>query len=310
MRGPKPGQGDPTHGMMDVVADNEQRDPGADLARQPRGATPPPAGFHAPADPSAPGPPPATRPPTEVTPEQIRQFQEFQRFQELMREQAARGLPPGTPPPPGFLQPWGQPPPKQSLPKRLLKAAVSKVVTGLVVLAVLIAAGYFAVDYFLGEDNSDHPQAHETGGGKTKDNLILDTNPFETVRKVYHHIANGENGVPEQVCLRFQDRGAKFAADMGYDNCTDAVHGLAAKVTDADAYAESMPSYKTTFDPSTASEITISSCADNLRGGIQGGPSLGVFTVKKIQGSRGGQWIIADHENEPTCAVAPTGPSN
>ena len=296
--------------MMDPVADNEQRDPGADLAPQRPGT--PPAGSHAPADPPVPGPaapPPATRPPTEVTPEQIRQFQEFQRFQELMRQQAEEGLPPGAPPPAGYLPPWGQPPPRQSLPKRLLKAAVSKIITGLVVLAVLVLAGYFAINYFFGEDHDQLP-ASQTGGGKTTDNLILDTNPFETVRKVYHHIANGENGVPEQVCLRFQDRGKKFAADMGYDNCTDAVHGLAAKVTDADAYAESMPSYKTTFDPDTATEITISSCADNVRGGIQGGPALGVFTVKKIQGSRGGQWIIADHENESACPTPPTGPSN
>lgn len=254
-------------------------------------------------------PPPATRPPTNITPEEIRQFQEFQRFQELMRDQAEKGFPQGTPPPPGFLQPWGQPPPKESFGKRFLKATISKIITGLVVLAVLVIAGYLAVDYFFGEDHNELP-ASQTGGGKTTDNLILDTNPYEAVRKIYHHIANGADGVPEQVCLRFQDRGKKFASDMGYDNCTDAVHGLAAEVTDADAYAESMPSYKTTFDPKSENEITISSCADNLRGGIQGGPALGVFTVKKIEGSRSGQWIIAGHENEPPCTTGSTTPSN
>jgi hypothetical protein len=112
------------------------------------------------------------------------------------------------------------------------------------------------------------------------------------------------------VCLRFQDRGKKFASDMGYDNCTDAVHGLAAQVTDADAYAESMPSYTTTFDPNTENEIRISSCQDNIRGGIQGGPPLGVFTVKKIAGSKAGQWIITGHENEPACTTVSTTPSN
>jgi len=191
----------------------------------------------------------------------------------------------------------------------MLKAAVGKIITGLVVLAILVVGGYLAIDYFFGEDHDQLP-ASQTGGGKTTDNLILDTNPYETVRKVYHHIANGTSGVPEQVCLRFQDKGKQFAADMGYADCTDAVHGLAAKVTDADAYAESMPSYKTNFDPSTASEIRISSCDDNIRGGIQGGPPLGVFTVKKIQGSRAGQWIITGHENEPACTPPPTGPSN
>ncbi len=275
--------------MMDPVADNEQQ------REQPAGSPP--------ADPAA--PPPAVRPPTDITPDQVRQFQEFQRFQQLMRDSAEQG----GPPPQGLLPPWTQPPPKPSLPKRMLKAAVGKIITGLVVLAILVVGGYLAIDYFFGEDHDQLP-ASQTGGGKTTDNLILDTNPYETVRKVYHHIANGTSGVPEQVCLRFQDKGKQFAADMGYDNCTDAVHGLAAKVTDADAYAESMPSYKTNFDPSTASEIRISSCDDNIRGGIQGGPPLGVFTVKKIQGSRAGQWIITGHENEPACTPPPTGPSN
>jgi hypothetical protein len=255
-------------------------------------------------DPAA--PPPAVREPTEITPDQIRQFQEFQRFQELMREQAEKGFPPGDPPP-GLLQPWGPPPKKDSLGKRLLKSAVSKIVTGLVVLAILTLGAYLAIDYFLGEDRDQLP-ASQTGGGKTTDNLILDTNPYETVRKIYHHIANGENGVPEQVCLRFQDKGEKFAQDMGYSDCTAAVRGLAKQVTDADAYAESMPSYTTKKVP--GDEITISSCEDNIRGGIQGGPPLGVFTVSKIQDSKGGQWIITGHETEPACPTGSTGPTN
>jgi hypothetical protein len=282
--------------MMEAVATNEQphEHPPPDVIRGD--------------EPSVPGPPPAQRQPTEVTPEQIRQFQEFQRFQELMRQQQEQGLPPGTTPAPGYL-PWGPPPPQPSLPKRLVKAAIGKIITGLVVLAVLVLAGYFAIDYFFGEDHDQLP-ASQTGGGKTTDNLILDTNPYEAVRKIYHHIANGAQGVPEQVCLRFQDKGKKFASDMGYDNCTDAVHGLAAEVTDADAFAESMPSYKTTFDPRTHDEVRISSCEDNIRGGIQGGPPLGAFTVKKIKGSQSGQWIITDHATEPPCTAGSTTPSN
>ncbi len=238
----------------------------------------------------------------------MRQFQEFQQFQALMRKQAEQGFPQSdTPPPPGFLQPWGPPPKKQSAPKRFLKAAVGKILTGVVVLLVLVAAGYFAIDYFFGE-NHDQLPASQTGGGKTTDNLILDTNPYEAVRKIYHHIANGENGVPEQVCLRFQDRGRKFAADMGYGDCTDAVRGLAAKVTDSNAYAESMPSYRS--DSAPTDQIRISSCEDNVAGGIEGGPALGAFTVTKIKGSKNGQWIITDHENEPTCVATSTTPSN
>jgi hypothetical protein len=275
------------------MADNEQQQP------PPRDEPPVP-----------PAPPPAVRAPTEVTPEQIRQFQEFQHFQELMRQQAEQGLPPGTPPPPGYLQQWGppQPPAKRpSAPKRFLKAAVGKIVTGIVVLLVVVAAGYFAIDYFFGE-NRDQLPASQTGGGKTEDNLVLETNPYEAVRKIYHHIANGENGVPEQVCLRFEDRGEKFAADMGYGDCEQAVRGLAAKVTDSNAYAESMPSYTTKTFPEN--ELRISSCADNVRGGIEGGPSLGAFTVHKIANSKGGQWIITDHENEPQCTKTSTPPSN
>jgi hypothetical protein len=71
-----------------------------------------------------------------------------------------------------------------------------------------------------------------------------------------------------------------------------------------------MPSYTTTFDPNTNNEVRISSCADNIRGGIQGGPPLGVFTVKKISGSKSGQWIITDHENEPPCTTASTTPTS
>jgi hypothetical protein len=253
-----------------------------------------------------PAPPPAQRP--DISPEEVRQFQEFQRFQELMRKAADEGMPPGNPPP-GLLQPWGQPPPKQSLPKRVLKAAVSKIITGLVVLAVLAAGAYFAIDHFLGEDH-DQPPAHETGGGKATTNLILPTDPYEAVRMIYHQIANGD-GVPEQVCsLRFDDNGKQFATDMGYATCEEAVRGLHAQVTSRDAYAESMPSYKTTFNPKNHDTIRISSCTDSRDGRIEGGPALGVFTVKKLAGSKSGQWQITDHANEPSCVTTSTGPSN
>ncbi|MCA1655881.1 MAG: hypothetical protein LC635_05470 [Pseudonocardiaceae bacterium] len=110
------------------------------------------------------------------------------------------------------------------------------------------------------------------------------------------------------MCPRFSDGGEKFAADLGYDNCEQAVVGLAAEVTDANAYAESMPSYTTIKAPTE--EIRISSCEDNIRGGIQGGPPLGAFTVTKIRGSRNGQWIVTDHETEPPCPTGSTLPSN
>jgi len=282
--------------MMEPVATNEP--PREEPPALPPGLVPGPG----------PAPPPAPRPPTGITPEQVRQFQEVQHFHELMRKAAEEGMPPGNPPP-GLLQPWGPPPPRQSLPKRLLKAAASKIITGLVVLAVLVVAGYFAVDYFFGEDHDQLP-ASQTGGGKTTDNLILPTNPYEAVRMIYHQIANGD-GVPEQVCsIRFNDNGEKFADDMGYDSCEAAVRGLHAKVTSRDDYAESMPSDKSTFSPQTHDEVRISSCADSRDGAIEGGPALGAFTVEKLAGSRNGQWQIVDHENEPACVTTSTTPSN
>jgi hypothetical protein len=275
--------------MMEVVADNEHQ-------------------REQPVDPVA--PPPAVRPPTEVTPEQIRQFQEFQQFQELMRQQEQQGLPPGTPP-------GAAPPPKGSLAKRLIRSAVSKIVTGLVVLAVLVMAGWWAIDHFFGPD-LNQKTASETGGEKAKGNLIYDTDPYEAVRKVYAHIANGRianaKGAVGLVCPRFKDGGEKFAADMGYESCDEAVKGLASQVISRNDYAESMPSAKPGFVPANETEVRISSCADS-KDGIKGGPPLGVFTVEKDPDSEEDaaghkQWIITDHATEPTCTSGSTTPSN
>jgi hypothetical protein len=271
--------------MMDPVADNEhpREQPPADLV---------------PGDSSA-APPPAHRPPTEITQEQIRQFQEFQRFQELMREQ---GLPPGTPPPSGGLPPWGPPPPKQSLPKRLLKATVSKIVTGLVILAVLVVAGYLAVDYFFGEnDLADHPQAHDTGGGKATTNLIYETSPRNAVLKVYDDIAQGD---AKSACSRFTDAARdQFTKNMSEygSTCAEIVttinRSVAAQHMKSD-YAN--PWIPGSAVPTSGDTVSVSSCAIE----VTGGPRLGLLTLSKIPNSQHAsgeaQWIVSAHQAEPT----------
>lgn len=247
-----------------------------------------------------PAPPPAVRAPTEVTPDQVRQFQEFQHFQELMRQQADQGFPPpATPPPPGSLQPWGPPPKRPSAPVRFIKALGGKIVTAVLVVALLGLGGLWAIDHFFGKDNEDQ-SADKTGGGGTDTNIVFDRNPYEMVRKVYDYTAQNRDGVKDTnlVCLRFTEEArAQFAENMGYTDCDAAIRALSEDVTDPNAYAESMPS--ATADDLTATTVRISSCEDSYEG-IQGGPSLGVFTVSQIEGSKDGQWIISGHQTE-TC---------
>jgi hypothetical protein len=275
--------------MMETVADNErehppQVNPPADIVMPP----PPDTG------------PPALRPPSDVTPEQVREFQEFQRFQELMRQQAAQGMPPGSPPP-GSLVPWGQPPPKQSLPKRLAKAAISKVITGLVVLAVLVLAGYLAIDYFFGED-LDQPTASQTGGGKATTNLIFETSPRNAVLKVYDDIAQGD---AKSACSRFTDDArAQFTENMSEYGRTcgqivTTIHNSVAADSMKSEYANPwIPG--SAVPPATGDSVSVSSCAIE----VTGGPRLGLLTLSKIpnsEGAAGGdaQWIVSAHHMEP-----------
>lgn len=297
------------------MSDNEHPPPApAHSADEPPQQAPnPPAPIPVEQSPPAPvepaGPPPAVRAPTEVTPDQVRQFQEFQHFQELMRQQAEQGFePPTTPPPPGFLQPWGPPPKQPSAPVRFLKALAGKIVTAVIVVALLALGGYFAIDYFFGQDNEDQ-SADKTGGGGTDTNIVFDRNPYEMVRKVYDYTAQNRDGVKDTnlVCLRFTEEArAQFAENMGYADCDAAIRALSEEVTDPNAYAESMPS--ATADEITETTVRISSCDDSYDG-IQGGPSLGAFTVSQIEGSKDGQWIISGHRTE-TCTPGSTPPTS
>lgn len=319
--------------MMDPMADNEHQPP-APAEGQPAGAAPgeqsvpppagpadlaaatPPAGTAVPYQPAPPAvppapaampaaPPPAVRAPTEITPDQVRQFQEFQQFQELMRQQADQGFPPpATPPPPGFLQPWGPPPKKPSAPVRFLKALGGKIVTAVLVVALLALGGLWAIDQFFGKDNEDQ-SADKTGGQGPQGNIVFPRNPYEAVRQIYDFTAQNRDGVKDTnlVCLKFtEDARAQFAENLGYTNCDEAVRALSEEVTDPNAYAESMPS--ATQAEITGTTIRISSCEDSYEG-IQGGPPLGVFTLTQVEGSVGGQWIISGHQTE-TCDPSPS----
>jgi len=278
------------------MADNEHQPPAP--RDEPPGSVP---SAQPPAQPAA--QPPALRAPTEITPEQVRQFQEFQQFQELMRQQAEQGLPPGTPPPPGFLQPWGppQPPPKRpSAPKRFLKAMAGKIVTGVVVLLILVAAGYFAIDYFFGE-NRDQLPASQTGGGKAETNLIFETSPRSAVSKVYDDIAQGD---AKSACSRFTDDArAQFTENMSqYGNTCGAI---VTTIHEAVAADRMKSEYANPWIPSSAlpvggDSVSVSSCAIE----VNGGPRLGLLTLSKIPKSEaagGGeaQWIVSAHAAEP-----------
>jgi hypothetical protein len=229
--------------------------------------------------------PPAVRPPNEpapLDPEQVRQFQQFQQFQELMRQN------PDGPPP--MLVP--QPKPKP-LWQRIL---TSRWVRRLALLALILIALVLAYDHFF-PSKTDVP-ASISGGGRREQNVVADDNPYETVRKVYAHIAQNS---PVEACNRFADDAARqqFANDFSAPDCPTAIAQLNARVDKApgskNAYAE--PDFHgkmQEFANTDATTLTISSC--DL--GVTAGPRLGLFTLSRL--ARANQWVITAHRNE-TC---------
>jgi hypothetical protein len=245
--------------MMDDVPENEWQNSPPPALREQGGQLP------------APRTPPQPAAPAEIDPEQVRQFQQFQQFQELMRQQGGMPLVPSPPKPL-----WK-------------KALTSKAVRKFALFAIFALLLYIAYDYYFGSNNEDLP-ASMTGGGKTDTNLVLDTNPYETVRKVYHHIAQN---VPQQACGRFTtDAARQFANDFNAADCAAAVSALHKEVTGRNGYAEVDFRGKMGQTPD-AGVVEISSCEL----GVSNGPRLGVFTVNRIQKD---QWIITAHRTE-TC---------
>ena len=252
-------------------------------------------------------PQPAAGAHPQLDPEQLRQFQQFQQFQDYLRFTEAQRqngqLVPGqsgppAPPPGGPVQVTA--PPQLPAPRprirapRWAKRLAGKLLSAFLFLLVLLIAGKLAYDYFFPSQDDNRP-ASETGGGTYHTNKILSTQPYEAVRKVYAQIAQDR---PDLACGYFDiPIQQKFATDLGYADCQQAVHDLKTQVTNVNAYAESIPSYVSEQQGDT---VRIDSCSFS----ISGGPALGIFTVKKVDQ---GQWLIMGHDRGPaTCPMAST----
>lgn len=243
-----------------------------------------------------------------LDPEQLRQFQQFQQFQDYLRFTEAQrqngglvpsqGAPPAPPPtsPPLVPAPPGLPSPRRKITApRWVKRLAGKLLSAVLLLIVLAIAGKLAYSYFFPGQDDNRP-ASETGGGTYHANKILSTQPYEAVRKVYAQIVQNR---PDLACGYFDiPIQQKFATDLGYTDCLQAVHGLNTQVKLANDYAESIPSNVSSQSGDT---VTIDSCSFP----VSGGPALGVFVVSKVEN---GQWLITGHERGPAACPAPSTP--
>jgi hypothetical protein len=264
--------------------------------------------------PSTPSQPAASQPLDE---EQLRQFQQFQQFQDYLKFSEAQRqgggelvskppaphqnwLPQPSGGPRGELVPAGSPRRKAPTWLKRLGGKILGWIIALVIVGIALNWGYHKLFPSSADDNRP---AAETGGGTYHTNKILSRNPYQAVRAVYDGI--GKNDPNRQLMAgkscgpMREDIQQKFAVDLGYTDCAQAAYGLAAQVTNLNAYIESIPSYVSA--PYGGTEVTVYSC----QFGIRGGPSLGTFTVSEVEN---GQWLITGHSADPaTCpALTPT----
>jgi hypothetical protein len=271
---------------------NSQDEPGADV------------------QPSSPAEPPAQKP---IDEEQLRQFQQFQQFQDYLKfseaqRQSGGTLVPQQPQPPvpqqarqpattsGSQDLVPTPPPKIKAP-RWLKRLGGKILGWIIVLVVIGLALNWGYHRLFPSTANDNRPAAETGGGKYHTNHVYSKLPYEAVRIVYQNVANGQ---VLDACGRFDEPvQQKFATDLGFADCQQAILGLhkQVQVTAKNAYAESIPS--SISEPIPGNTFVISSC----RFGIKGGPALGAFQVTKVED---GQWLITGHSTEPDPCPAPS----
>jgi hypothetical protein len=265
--------------------------------------------------PSTPSQPAAQQPLDE---EQLRQFQQFQQFQDYLKFSEAQREGGGElvsqqPQPPAPRQNW-LPAPTGEQPRELAPAGPSRPkaptwlkrlggkilgwIVALVIIGLALSWGYHRLSPSSANDNRP---AAETGGGTYHTNRLLSRNPYQAVRAVYDGI--GKNDPNRQLMAgkscgpMREDIQQKFAVDMGYTDCAQAAYGLAAQVTNLNAYIESIPSYVSA--PYGDKDVTVYSC----QFGIHGGPSLGTFTVSEVEN---GQWLITGHSADPTTCPALT----
>ncbi|TCP53179.1 hypothetical protein EV191_105246 [Tamaricihabitans halophyticus] len=160
-------------------------------------------------------------------------------------------------------------------------------------LLIIFLALNWAYQKYFGTEDSDN--AAETGGGTYVETQLLSTTPHEAVRKVYKHVAQGRADLG---CGRFTASAARqFANNFDEPNCTAAIKQLSTEVENMNAYAEPWFPNSAYRTPS-GDHTTISSCEMT----VEGGPSLGVFTLKQVEK---GQWIVDRHEQEPNPCPPP-----
>ncbi|WP_158881356.1 hypothetical protein [Amycolatopsis anabasis] len=271
--------------------------------------------------------------PQQLDPEQLRQFQQFQQFQEFLRfteaqkqggeltpaqaQQPVPGADPGQqawlpaqPPPPGG-PPQARPdtlPAPLPRPKapRWLKRLGGKLLSALLLLIVLAIGGKLAYDHFFPSADENLP-ADIAGKGTYSATELLQPNPYRAVQLVYQQIAQNR---PDLACGNFsKPTQQKFAVDMGYADCKQAVEQLSKLVTNKSEYAQSIPFTSSSQPPGDV--VPISSCDYD----IKGGRPLGSFTVtrqhKDTSGGdvKGEQWLITGHEPGASPCATPVSPS-
>lgn len=254
--------------------------------------------------------------PQHPDPEQLRQFEQFQQFQEFLRFQEAQrhagtdlahGAP-HQPVPTATQQLVPQPPPRATRVPGWLRWLGKKLLGWLIFFILLAIALTWAYNYFIGGDNDNSSEsAAKLGGGTYKTNELLSKEPHEAVRGVYDAIAQTDPSTDKPLvadaCGRFDNDSRqaqqRFAENLGYGDCMQAVLGLHAKVTDINDYAESI--HPRRYDPN-ATSLRIDSCDFD----VKGGPALGVFTVTQVEL---GQWLITGHEPGPATCPKPSSPT-
>ncbi|KMS69788.1 hypothetical protein ACZ91_66465, partial [Streptomyces regensis] len=207
--------------------------------------------------------------------QQFQQFQEFLKFQQAQQEQGGAVVPsPQHPPAP--YQPASPPAaPSQQYPAahqapsgavttadprelerrpddrprrrppRWLVWLGKKVLAWLIAILLLALAATWAYNHFFGDsgDGKTTEEYAQEGGGTYRTNELLSDEPYEAVRQVYDAIAQDDptTGEPlvDKACGRFAERTQqRFAENLGFGDCKEAVLALHEQVTHVNDYAE------------------------------------------------------------------------
>ncbi|GAA1254138.1 hypothetical protein GCM10009676_46680 [Prauserella halophila] len=270
--------------------------------------------------------------------QQFQEFLKFQQSQQAGQPQPGGEVVPGTPGAPGTPQAAQYPPAPYSPPQapattaaeqaaltnggerlpepaqrpgrrapRWLTWLGKKLLAWLVAFLLLAIAATWAYDHFFGTGASDQTTEEYArgGGGSYHATELLADNPYAAVRSVYDAIAQADpdTGLPDadKACGRFDEATQqRFAENLGFDDCRQAVNALHEEVTHVNDYAESV--YPRGYLPTSELE-RIDSCSFT----ISGGPALGVFVAEKLDHE--GQWLITGHETGPETCPGQAAPS-